>query len=104
MKTLGMMGQWSDQTLFVRALAQQLESDKERALGGEFSRQIGRPDLGVWIAREARNKGSSFYSRSGFPDMSIPPAYSRYWTLSHAIMRQESSFDRAAVATPAPGA
>lgn len=96
-RMLGQMGQWTDQTMFVRALAQQLENDSDRVLANEFGRQIGRPDLGVWIAREARAKGSNFYSRAGFPDVPVPPAYSRHWTLGHAIMRQESSFDRAAV-------
>jgi soluble lytic murein transglycosylase len=83
--------------LFIRALAQQLETDQDRTLAAEFGRQIGRADLGVWIAREARNKGSNFYVRAGFPEVTIPAAYSRQWTLGHAIMRQESSFDRAAV-------
>jgi len=96
-RILGQMGQWSDQTLFVRALAQQAETDRERALAAEFGRQIGRPDLGVWVAREARNKGATFYARSGFPEVQVPSAYARYWTLAHAITRQESSFDRAAV-------
>lgn len=98
-RLLGQMGQHGDQSLFIRALSEQIETNEERQLAGEFGRQIGRPDLGVWVARNARTDGDSFYVRSGFPEVSIPPAYSRQWTLNHAIMRQESSFDRAAVSS-----
>jgi soluble lytic murein transglycosylase len=96
-RALGLLGRHSDQTLFVRALAQQAESEAERALAADFGRQIGRADLGVWVAREARTKGENFYARAGFPEVRIPPTYAHNWALAHAITRQESSFDRAAV-------
>ncbi|HEY0413652.1 MAG TPA: transglycosylase SLT domain-containing protein [Allosphingosinicella sp.] len=96
-RALGQMGQWSDQTLFVRAIAQAVDTDADRALAADFGRTIGRPDLGVWVAREARNKGATFYARAGFPEVPVSPVFARYWTISHAISRQESSFDRAAV-------
>jgi soluble lytic murein transglycosylase len=96
-RALGDMGRWSDQSAFIRALAEQLETDRDRALAADFGRSIGRPDLGVWVAREARNKGASFYAPGGFPEVTIPGSYSRHWALAHGITRQESSFDRAAV-------
>jgi soluble lytic murein transglycosylase len=96
-KALGQMGRWQDQTLFVRAIAQQAKTDDERQLAADFGRQIGRLDLGVWVAREARSKGENFYSRASFPDVPIAPGFSRYWALAQAITRQESSFDRMAV-------
>ncbi|MDB5670910.1 MAG: lytic transglycosylase protein [Alphaproteobacteria bacterium] len=96
-RALGQAGQYGDQTLFVRAIAQQAEDDPQRQLAAEFGRQIGRPDLGVWVAREARAKGANFYSRDTFPEVTLSPIFSRYWTLAHAITRQESSFDRTAV-------
>ena len=96
-RMLGQMGQYGDQTLFVRALAQQAETDTERALAAELGRQIGRADLGVWVAREARTKGATYYARPGFPEVPLSPAYARHWTIAHAITRQESSFDRNAV-------
>jgi soluble lytic murein transglycosylase len=96
-RALGQAGQWNDQTLFVRALAQQVDSDAERQLAAELGRQIGRPDLGVWVAREARAKGANFYARDTFPEVQISPVFSRYWPLAHGITRQESSFDRTAV-------
>jgi soluble lytic murein transglycosylase len=95
-KALGDMGRWSDQSLFVRALAEQSETESDRVLAAQFGRTIGRPDLGVWVAREARNKGQSFYDPAGFPEVTLPSAYSTHWALAHGITRQESSFDRAA--------
>ncbi|HMG47551.1 MAG TPA: lytic transglycosylase domain-containing protein [Allosphingosinicella sp.] len=94
---LGTTGRRGDQTLFVRALAVQLASDRERAVAGEFGRAIGRLDLGVWAAREARTGGGSFYARPAFPEVPIPPAYARNWAFAHGIIRQESSFERSAV-------
>jgi soluble lytic murein transglycosylase len=94
---LGSIGRRGDQTLFVRALAVQLASDRERAVAGEFGRAIGRLDLGVWAAREARTGGGSFYARPAFPEVPIPPAYARNWAFAHGIIRQESSFERSAV-------
>jgi soluble lytic murein transglycosylase len=96
-KALGDMGRWSDQSLFIRAIAEQAETESDRILAAQFGRTIGRPDLGVWVAREARNKGQSFYDPAGFPEVTLPAAYSHNWALAHGITRQESSFDRAAV-------
>jgi len=96
---LGMTGQRSDQSLFVRALAEQLQSERERVLAGDFGRQVGRLDLGVWAAREARNLGQTFYARAAFPEIGMPPAYARYWAFAHGIIRQESSFERTAVSS-----
>ncbi len=94
---LGMLGRRGDQTLFIRALAGTLDNDRERAVAGEFGRQIGRLDMGVWASREARSSGESFYARPAFPELPMPPAYSNQWAFAHAIIRQESSFERTAV-------
>ena len=93
---LGMVGRRSDQSLFIRALAGTLDNDREREAAGEFGRQIGRLDMGVWAAREARSGGDNFYSRPAFPELPMPPAYSNQWAFAHAIIRQESSFERTA--------
>jgi soluble lytic murein transglycosylase len=94
---LGMVGRRSDQLLFVRALAESLENERERVAAAEFGRAIGRPDLGVWIQREARNRGENFYDRGAYPEVQIPAAYSHHWAAAHGIIRQESSFDRTAM-------
>ncbi|HEY0626351.1 MAG TPA: lytic transglycosylase domain-containing protein [Allosphingosinicella sp.] len=96
-RLLGQLGQHQDQSVFIRQLGEELKTDEERALAAELGLRIGRPDLGVWAARGARTSGASFYTRGAFPQVSIPPAYTHQWTLNHAIMRQESSFDRAAM-------
>ena len=93
---LGMVGRRSDQGLFVRALAESLETQEERVAAAEFGRMIGRPDLGVWVQREARNRGQNFYDRLAFPEVQIPAAYRQHWAAAHGIMRQESSFERTA--------
>jgi len=91
-----MVGRRSDQGLFVRALAESLETNQERVAAAEFGRMIGRPDLGVWVQREARNRGENFYDRGAFPEVRIPAAYSHNWAAAHGIIRQESSFERSA--------
>jgi soluble lytic murein transglycosylase len=96
-KALGEMGRWSDQSLFVRAVAEDVENDRERLLAAELGRSIARPDLGVWVAREARNQGATFYHPLGFPEVQLPASYQQNYALAHGITRQESSFDRAAM-------
>lgn len=95
-RMLGSQGYRTEQTLFVRALAESLSTDTERALAVELGQQIGRQDLLVWVARAARNKGSAFYVRQAYPTVSGAPS-GRLWSIAHGITRQESSFDRTAV-------
>ncbi len=94
---LGQSGSWQDQSLFVRAIAASVERDTDHLLAAELARDIARPDLGVMVARAARYDGSSDYVRSGFPQVPVPASLSYDWTMIHAIMRQESQFDREAV-------
>lgn len=94
---LGQQGQREDQTLFVRALAESLNNDAERTIATQFGQQIGRDDLGVWVARMARVKGSAFYVETAYPRLPASLSSARMWSLAHGIARQESSFDRAAV-------
>jgi soluble lytic murein transglycosylase len=96
-RLLGQQGARQDQSDFIRALADSLQTSDERVLAAELGQQMGRPDLGVWVARQARNAGVSHYNRASFPEVPMPPAYSHMKTISHAIMRQESSFDRTAM-------
>lgn len=88
-------GRADEQMEFVRALAESLKTPTERSLAVEMSRQLGRQDLAVWVARAARNNGDSFYVRDAFPTLSSQPGTS--WSLAHGITRQESSFDRNAI-------
>jgi soluble lytic murein transglycosylase len=96
-RLLGQQGQRADQSLFIRALSEAVETPAERVLASETGLQIGRQDLAVWTARSARNAGSAFYTRAGFPTHSSSVPGGRIWSLVHGITRQESSFDRSAV-------
>ena len=89
-------GSANERALFVRALSESLNNDSERGLAVELGQQIARPDLGVWVARSARIKGSMYYVRQAFPN--LPAQVSgNLWSLAHGITRQESSFNPYAV-------
>jgi soluble lytic murein transglycosylase len=96
-RLLGQLGSWEDQSLFVRTVAETAGDPIQRTLAGDLALQIGRPDLSVWVARNARNGGAPFYTRAGYPEARIPAPQSHLWSLANGIIRQESSFDRAAV-------
>ena len=94
-KLLGQQRQSTEQALFVKALAESLDTDAERNLAVELGQQIGRQDLAVWTARMARVKGSMFYVRQAYP--TLPSVSNDIWSLAHGISRQESSFDPYAI-------
>jgi soluble lytic murein transglycosylase len=96
-RLLGQQGLRQEQTLFVRALSEDTETDAERFLSVELASQIYRQDLAVWTARSARNSGKAFYYRAAFPTHAANVPSGRAWSLVHGITRQESSFDRGAV-------
>ncbi len=94
---LGTTGAWLDQTAFVRQIALDAKTDSDHVLAAEVSRTLGRPDLGVMVGRSALQNGLSDYTTVGFPNVRVPVASQDDWTMIHAIARQESQFDRAAV-------
>jgi soluble lytic murein transglycosylase len=96
-RLLGQQGRREEQSLFIRALSEDIGSDPERLLAVELASQIYRQDLAVWTARSARNAGSAFYYKAAFPIHSANVPSGRAWSLVHGITRQESSFDRGAV-------
>ena len=84
-------------TKFVRALSETLDGREERLLAFELGQRLGRPDIGVWIARSARNAGTPFYYREAFPTHPAGVKGGEIWSIAHGITRQESSFDRSVV-------
>lgn len=96
-RLLGQQGYRTEQALFIRALAESLDTDAERVLALEFGQQIGRQDVPVWVSRAARNKGSAYYVRQAYPTLATGAPSARLWSITHGITRQESSFDRGAV-------
>ena len=97
LRLLGSQGRWDEQSLFVRALSEDVGNDSERLLAVELAGQSGRPDLAVWTARSARNAGSAFYYKATYPTHAYSVPSGRVWSLVHGITRQESSFDKRAV-------
>ncbi|TVV70597.1 lytic transglycosylase domain-containing protein [Sphingomonas solaris] len=96
-RTLGELGDHVDQSLFLRTLASSVKTDADHVLAAELSRDIGRPDLGVMVARAARNSGVSDFVATGFPEIAVPQIAQSRWVMVHAISRQESQFDRQAM-------
>lgn len=96
-RALGLQGRWTDQSLFLRALAASVDSEQERVLASQLAAQVARPDLGVMVGRQARTDGASVYNRAAFPQVRIPATAQSQWTIVHAISRQESQFDRQAI-------
>ncbi|HEX2803088.1 MAG TPA: lytic transglycosylase domain-containing protein, partial [Sphingomicrobium sp.] len=88
-------GSANERMQFVRALSESVKTPAERALAIELSRQLGRQDLAVWVARSSRNDGDAYYVRDAFPTLRSTPRTS--WSLAHGITRQESSFDPYAI-------
>ncbi len=96
MLSLGRAGNWQEQSLFVRSIANSVASDEDHILAAEIARQAGRPDLNVLVGRNARNSGLSGYIKTAFPQIEIPDDLRESWAIIHAISRQESQFDRLA--------
>ena len=93
----GTVGARSDQSIFLRQVANLASTDIDHALGAELARTLSRPDLAVMVGRSALLNGISDYNSTGFPTVGIPAASSDSWVIAHAIMRQESQFDGALI-------
>ena len=96
-RALGQMGYWEDQSKFARAIANSADADTDHFLAAELAKSIGRTDMGVMVGRRAVSSGLAGYGQSAFPRVPVPPSAEYNWTMVHAIARQESQFDRAAV-------
>lgn len=87
-------------SLFVRALADSVETPQQARAAAEFGQRLNRPDLGVWVWKASRPRGDLSTFDLAFPrlpaSVPLPPAD---WIIAHAIVRQESSFDRTALSS-----
>jgi len=93
----GTVGAHEDQSVFLRQIANLASTVDDHTLADELARTLGRPDLSVMVGRSALLNGVTDYTRSGFPTVSIPAESASSWTIAHAIMRQESQFDRSLI-------
>jgi soluble lytic murein transglycosylase len=97
-RILGQLGDWQDQSQFLRVIASGAAiSDSDHLLAASLARELYRPDLGVMAARAAKPEDASDYVRSGFPVLPVPADIANSFSFIHGIMRQESQFDRQAV-------
>lgn len=94
---LGTIGDYETQTAFVRQIAADAKTEGDHLVATELSRSLGRPDLGVLIGKSALANGLSDYAATGYPIVRVPDSAAADWTIIHAIARQESQFDRAAI-------
>jgi soluble lytic murein transglycosylase len=88
---------WKDQSSFLRAIANSAETEKDFLNAMSLSKSLARPDLAVMAGRNARVEGVSTLIGYAFPIINVPIEQDDNWTMIHAISRQESQFDRAAV-------
>ncbi|GAA4040339.1 lytic transglycosylase domain-containing protein [Parerythrobacter jejuensis] len=86
---------WRTGIQFYRELAQSADTPEEHILRADLAREIGRRDLAVNVAEAAGADGHSQFVAQGFPTLQTPPG--TYWTMVHAISRQESQFAQNAI-------
>lgn len=96
---LGFNGRWTDQSLFIRALANGATTEPQISLGHKLSDEIGRDDLSVMLSRTAADLGFSNEVRDGFPTIQPAPGAESLFPVINGITRQESQFDRKAVSS-----
>jgi soluble lytic murein transglycosylase len=98
-KLLGEAGDRNRQSLFLRKLVEQSQTLEQQALVAELAPALRRPDVGVLVGREARNNGQLALLHAAYPRLPLGQEMASDWTMIHAITRQESRFDRAAVSS-----
>jgi soluble lytic murein transglycosylase len=94
-RILQQLGQKRHVRTFLVHLGQINPSSAYKVLAGELAQSIGRPDLGVWVARYAQREGAMLPS-IGYPLYAMPDKTPER-ALLLAVARQESNFDTRAV-------
>ncbi len=81
---------------FFRQLAELASGPAMWTLTARLARQVGRSDLAVLVAKKAAQTGVVL-SESGYPALPVQHGLKPDVALVHAVIRQESAFDPAAV-------
>lgn len=97
-RLLGALDARDRQTIFIRHLAERADTPERQRLTAELGRAIDRLDLGVLTGKAARGDGLALADAS-YPVLVLPADLQANATLIHAVARQESQFDRAAVSS-----
>ena len=86
---------WRTGIQFYRAIAQGADTPAEHAQVAQLALETGRRDLAVNVAEAAGADGLDGFVAQGFPTLAAPAG--TYWTMVHAISRQESQFAQNAI-------
>lgn len=81
---------------FVVQLSRLDPSPAHKALAGRLAQSVGRPDLGVWVARYAQRDGAQLLAM-GYPVLPEIPEGRPERALLLAVARQESNFHARAI-------
>lgn len=83
---------WRTERRFFQAIGAAADTAEKLLLTAELAERVGLPEMSVVVGMEAGANGFKGYERIGFPIVPTPRVND--WTMAHAIMRQESEFDR----------
>ncbi|UAB79793.1 lytic transglycosylase domain-containing protein [Erythrobacter sp. SCSIO 43205] len=83
---------WQTERRFFQAIGASAETPDDVAALANLAAQTGLPEMAVVVGMEAGANGIKGVERAGFPIVPTPRVND--WTMAHAIMRQESEFDR----------
>lgn len=83
---------WRTERRFFQAVGDTAKTPQEMALAHELAQQVGLPEMSVVLGMKAGENKLAGLERVGFPTIGTPSVND--WTMTHAIARQESEFDR----------
>ena len=86
---------WKTERAFFEATSEMADTPGKMVLVGNLARELGLNEFAVVAGATAPENGLTGFERLGHP--TVPTPYGIDWTMSHAIMRQESEFDRTRV-------
>jgi len=93
---LNQLSQPSLQSSFLRQAANTAKTPGQTRLVLDLARQMGRLDVGVALAKNARGNGNAMHYAS-FPVVNVPREVAEMSVMIHAVTRQESLFNPNAV-------
>lgn len=83
---------WQTERRFFQAIGASAKTPRDVSQYSQLAAQTGLPEMAVVLGMEAGANGIKGVERAGFPIVPTPRVND--WTMAHAIMRQESEFDR----------
>jgi len=81
---------WRDTRYFLTELADWADTPTRAQMVYDLAQELGRRDLAVHLGAATQANGVPGFERVGYPKLDTP--INSYWTMVHAISRQESEF------------